>query len=126
MQTVFILPETDDTGLFLRLTGRVAAADYLEYFDRKVKEIADSNGWYNLCVIHDEAFEGWSKEAADLSFRCISEYSPKARRLAYVNPPDGRTLMMRMLSPMMQAEVRYFDLEDKDAAVAWVKAYRPS
>lgn len=124
-QTVFVLPETNETTLFLRLTGTITAEDYMAHFDRHVKHIADTNGWYNLFVLHDPDFVGWSQEAADLSFRCISEYSPKARRLAYVNAPDSRMLLMKMLGPIMHAEIRFFDLEQKDEAIKWMKAYEP-
>ena len=124
-QTVFILPETNDTTLCLRLTGTITAEDYMQYFDVPVKRIADTNGWYNLYVYHDPGFQGWSAEAADLSFRCISEYSPRARRLAYVNAPDSRMLLMKMLGPMMKAEVRFFEDEQQDEAMAWMMAYKP-
>jgi hypothetical protein len=97
----------------------------MQFFDEPVKRIADTKGWYNLYVYHDPDFQGWSKEAADLSFRCISEYSPKAQRLAYVNAPDARMLMMRMLSPMMKAETRFFDAEEKEDAMAWMMSYTP-
>lgn len=124
-QTVTILPETNDTTLCLRMTGTITADDYMKYFDGPVKKIADTNGWYNLYVLHDENFEGWSAEAADLSFRCISEYSPKARRLAYINAPDSRMLMMKMLSPMMKAETRFFELDEADEAMTWMMSYKP-
>ena len=96
----------------------------MDYFDTPLKAIANKNGWYNLYIVHDENFKGWSAEAADLSFRCISEYSPKSRRLAYVNAPDARMLMMRMLSPLMTAEVRFFDTEEQEDAKAWMQAYK--
>jgi hypothetical protein len=124
-QTVFILPETSDTTLCLRLTGTVTAGDYMQYFDEPVKRIADTNGWYNLYVYHDDDFTGWSAEAADLSFRCISEYSPRARRLAYVNAPDSRMLLMKMLGPMMKAEIRFFDADQRQEAMDWMLSYTP-
>jgi hypothetical protein len=124
-QTILILPDTDSTTLYLRVSGTITAEDYIEYFDKPLKAIADTNGWYNLYVFHDENFKGWTPEAADLSFRCISEYSPKARRLAYVNAPDARMLMMRILSPLMHAEVKYFEIDEQEEAIAWMKAYKP-
>lgn len=125
-QTIFILPETTKTTLYLRLTGTVTAQDYMDYFDSPLKAIIEKNGWYNLYVFHDENFKGWSPEAADLSFRCISEYSPKSRRLAYVNAPDARMLMMRMLKPLMsKAEVKFFDLPQQEEAIAWMKSDEP-
>lgn len=124
-RTIEILPETNDTTLCIRLSGTVTYEDYMDHFDVPVKRIADTNGWYNLYVLHEPDFVGWAKEAADASFRCISEYSPRSRRLAYVNAPDSRRLLMRMLDPIMKAEIKYFDYDDRDEALAWVLSYTP-
>lgn len=122
-KTVEILPETNDTTLFIRLRGTVTEEDYMENFDKPVKEIAYGQGMYNLCVIHDESFKGWSEGAAYHSFECISEIGARARRLSYVNAPDSRRLLMKMLSPIVQAERRYFDAEEEEEAIAWMLAY---
>lgn len=124
-QTVIILPETNETTLCLRLTGTVTADDFTTYFGNEVMKRAGGIGWYNLYLLHDENFEGWSPEAADLSFRNISEFSPKARRLAYVNAPDSRMLMMKMLKPMMKAETRFFELDQQAEAMTWMMSYKP-
>jgi hypothetical protein len=124
-RTIITLSETSSTMLCLRLTGEITAQDFNDYFDAPLKEMVARNGYYNLYIYYDPDFSGWSPEAADLSFKCISTYSPKARRLAYVNAPDSRMLMMKMLEPIMNAEIRYYDEEQKEEALAWVKAYSP-
>lgn len=120
MKTVEILPETSGAVLCLRLTGTVTAEDYLTFFDAPLKAIVDKYGHYSLYVDYDPGFEGWSPEAADLSFKCIAECGPKARRCAYVNPPQGRFLMMKLLDPLLTAEVRYFNENQKSEALSWV------
>lgn len=122
--TITALPETTESTICLRLTGMITAEDFTALFDTPVQRSVDTKGYYNLFIYYDPAFEGWTREAADLSFKCISKYSPKARRLAYVNAPDSRMLMMKMLEPMMQAEVRYFDDDKKDEALSWVLSYQ--
>lgn len=121
-RTVTILPETTDTALFLHLRGTITREDYLEFFDGPVKEIADRNGFYNLYVYHDPDFIGWNEDAASLSFKCISEYGPRARCLAYVNPPDSRRLLMRMLQPIMHAELRFYEDSEQDEAKMWMQS----
>ncbi len=118
--TVTILPETTATTLCLRLSGIITAEDFSKNFGDRIKDITEKNNHYNLYILYDENYEGWSREAADLSFKNIAQYSPKARRLAYVNAPDSRILMMKMLQPIINAEVRYFNLSEKDEALAWV------
>ncbi len=122
--TIITLPETTENTICLQLTGMITAEDFTTLFDMPVQKAVETKGYYNLFIYYDSAFEGWTREAADLSFKCISKYSPRARRLAYVNAPDSRMLMMKMLEPMMQAEVRYFDEEQKDEALHWVLSYR--
>lgn len=119
-ETITILPETHEATLCLRLSGTVSPEDFTNNFGNRVQQIAEKYNHYNLFVFYDETFEGWSREAADLSFKNIAQFSPKARRLAYVNAPDSRILMMKMLQPIMHAEIRYFDLHEKEQAMAWV------
>ena len=119
-ETITILPETHEATLCLRLTGMVTPEDFTKNFGDRVQQIAEKYDRYNLFVLYDENFEGWSREAADLSFKNISQFSPKAQRLAYVNAPGSRILMMKMLQPIMNAEVRYFDLHEKEQAMAWI------
>ncbi len=122
--TIITLPETHDATLCLRLTGMITPGDFNEHFGNHVYRLVDTYGYYNLFIHYDEKFEGWSREAADLSFKCVSQCSPKARRLAYVNAPDSRMLMMKMLQPMMTAETRFFDEDEKDEALKWVLSYK--
>ncbi len=119
-ETISILPETHGATLCLRMTGMVSAEDFTKNFGSRVQDMAEKYDHYNLFVLYDENFEGWSREAADLSFKNIAQFSPKARRLAYVNAPDSRILMMKMLQPIMNAEVKYFDLHEKEQAMTWI------
>jgi hypothetical protein len=121
--TVNIMPQSTDTVLMLRLTGLVTLQDYMDYFVAPAKALVDRHGWYNLLVYFDENFVGWSPEAAEISFRYLMEYCPKARRLAYVNPSDSRSLLMKMLEPVMKtADMRFFEIEELDKAVDWMLA----
>ena len=122
-RTVTIMPETTETTLFVCLSGKVTKDDYMEFFDKPVKEIAYGQGWYNLCVVHDDDFQGWDEGAAYHSFECIAEIGERARRLAYVNAPDSRRLLMKMLSPIVKAELRFFDSEEKEEAIDWMLSY---
>lgn len=123
-KTITILPETNKNTLFLEISGRVTLQDYMENFDTPVYRMVKENGWYNLYVHYDRSHTGWDEDAAAASFKCISECGPKARRLAYVNPPDSRRLMMRMLDPIMHAEMRFFEDDEQEEAKAWMVAYK--
>lgn len=119
--TVTMLPETDETTLCVRLNGIVTKEDYLQHFEQPLLKILETKKQYNLYAYHAPDFQGWTEEAADLSFKCISSVGHRARKAAYVNAPDSRMLMMKMLKPLMTAEVRYFDEEEHETALKWVK-----
>jgi hypothetical protein len=119
-RTVKILPETSNTTLCLALTGTVTKDDYLEFFDKPLRDILDKNGFYNLYVDYVD-FEGWSPEAADLSLKCLTACGPKARKAAYVNPPGKRVLLMKTLEPILKAEVRYFNAGEENEALSWIR-----
>lgn len=119
-QTVHILPQTTRTTLCLSLHSVVTADDFSQFFEAPLLEIIKENGFYNLFVSYAKDFEGWSEEAADLSFKCISQCSPKAKKAAYVNPLDKRFLLMKTLQPIMTAEIRYFNLGEDQQALEWI------
>lgn len=75
---------------------------------------------FNLLVFYDEAFEGWSLEAADLSFETFRSSARKRISWPHVNAPEARILMMKMMKPMTNAQVRYFDKSALAEALAWV------
>ena len=119
-ETITILPQSNDTALCVRLTGMVSASEYAEKFGAAVEKMASEHQNFNLLVFYDEGFQGWSLEAADLSFKNFSQFSPQARKLAYVNAPETRMLMMKMLKPMTDAQIRYFAKNALVEALEWV------
>ena len=119
--TVELLPETSGSVICLRLTGTITAGDFIAYWEKPLKAIVEKYGHYSLYANYDTAFVSWSPEAADLSFKCITEFGPKARRCAYVNPPASRFLMMKLLDPILTGEVRYFNESEQKVALAWAK-----
>lgn len=120
--TVKILPETDETTLCVALHGYVSATDYAEFFDSPLRSIQRVNGFYNLVIVHEADFQGWEPGAADLSFRAIASLGHTVRRAAYVNAPDSRMLMMKMMQPILNADIRFFETEQQQEAIAWAKA----
>ena len=121
-KSITILPETRDAVLCVRFHETVTAEDYLEYFERSLEQIYNAFGYVSVLIHFDESFSGWTKEAADLSFRCISTYAPKAKKIGYVNAPDSRMLLMKMLAPRTKAEVRFFDTSQESDALKWIES----
>jgi hypothetical protein len=120
-EEIVILPESDDHTLCVTLKGIISQPAYEDCIFNPIKDMAE-NGQYNLLVNYDESYKGWSEEAAKLSFQTIINYGPKARKLAYVNPPDSKLLQIKMARPLFGGEIRFFDINELDKALQWVKA----
>lgn len=120
-KTIEVLPETGEETICLRLTGTITTDDFIQNFDNLVKDRVGKYGRYNLFAYYDADFQGWEPEAADLSFKCISTLGKMVVRAAYINPPESRFLMMKILKPILTGEVRYFNADQYDEAMEWAK-----
>lgn len=119
-KTITTLPQTKQATLCLNLTGVIDSETFLRDFESPLLRIIEKYGYYNLLVEYADGFEGWSAEAADLSFKCISAISPKARRCAYVNPPESRVMLMKIINPILTGEVQHFNADQREEALEWV------
>jgi len=119
-RTITILPETEGATLCLSFRGTITAEDFTEFHEKPLLKILESHDHYNLYVIYEDDFEGWSEDAAALSFKCISAISPKARKAAYVNAPDSRHLLMKIVQPLTHLQVRYFESGEEKEALDWI------
>ena len=120
-QTVITLSGTDENSLCLRLDATVTAADYEEFFYAPVRVFITSGTKYNLYIEYAPEFKGWTEEAAHLSFKCISATASQAIRVAFINAPYSRMLIMKILLPIMSGEIQYFDTNEAAEALIWVK-----
>lgn len=120
-KTITILPETSDTVLCVTFSGTVTAEDYMEYFEKPLEAIYAAKGHVSALIHFDTDFSGWTQDAADLSFKCISTYAPMARKIAYISAPDSRKLLMRMIEPITAGETRFFESGQLQDAITWIK-----
>lgn len=121
--SITILPETDDRTLCVHITGIITLHDYKEFFVKPLHAIIAKHGEYNLYAYYSHDYQSWTVDAADFSFKCYAEVGMAARKSAYVNAPDSRHLILKMLQPLMpKAEIRFFDEHQQEEAMAWVKS----
>lgn len=121
MQTVFILPESNEDTICVRYTGTVSADDFDRYHHQELVRRAQERGFFNMVVLYDSEYEGWEGDAAAANLRSIISLTDKARKLAYVNPKKRKVFLMSMVSDLLvNAEIRYFDEGEYQQAVEWV------
>ncbi len=116
---IYLLPETDDATVCVRLDGTVTEAAFDRVFLDAVRARMDHKDFGALLYFH--CHRGWEEKAAALSLDSILRYAVKARRIAYVNPPPGKILQVKLFQTRMPGEIRIYGEEDYGRAVRWVK-----
>ena len=105
----------------VRLSGLITADEHEKCLADPVRRMRERYGKYRLLVEFDEGFRGWEPEAADLNMRIIIECAQDCERVAYVNPPPGKILQMKLAPQLIGGQIRFYDLEDIEEALAWLK-----
>lgn len=122
---ITILPESDDRTLCIVMSGIVTADVYNEFFMKPLEKIIARHGIFNLCAIYTD-YEGWESDAAEISFKFYTKISRQIGRVSFINAPDSRHLLLKMLEPVMpNAQVKNFEPDQKDEAIAWAKNQSP-
>jgi hypothetical protein len=119
---VVVMPQSDECTLCVTLKGVVSVPEYEEHFYKPIKSMVESGCKYNLLIHYDPTYVGWDKKAAEMSFQSIIDYGHESRKLAYVNAPDSKMLQVKVAKPLLSGEVRFFDEEELEDALEWVKA----
>ncbi|MDB5491020.1 MAG: hypothetical protein JWO78_869 [Micavibrio sp.] len=121
MTSVVILPESNQTTLCLQLHDQVTADDFDHYYHQEIKKRIAANGYFNMIVTYSADYKGWEPDAADLNLKSILELGNKPHKLAYVNPPKRKILLMKMAEPLLKGEIRYFEEGQYEDALKWIK-----
>lgn len=121
--TVRVLPQTDDQTLCVELSGLVRAEDHKRVLRANLEKVIQRNGFYNLLILYAPDFKGWEAGAADQSLRTIMDLAKYGRRRAMVNPTEKIVLMQKVSGEaLFGGETRYFNADQFDKALAWVKS----
>lgn len=120
--TVDILPESDERTLCVSLAGLVCLEDYEKNFLRPLEAMVEEGVSYGLLIHYSSDYKGWTPEAADRSFQSIIDYGQKARKLAYVNPPESKIFQVKMAKPLLGGEIRLFNADELPSALSWIKS----
>ncbi len=121
METVRLLPESDETNVCVSYHGMLDAADYDRNLHQNILSRANEHGYFNLLILYGEDFQGWTPEAAEADFRSICQLADKPRKLAYVNPDKNKVMVMKLTQPILSGETRYFSTDEYDIAMKWLK-----
>lgn len=115
------LNRTDGT-LILKPVGPLESTDF-EKLVQEVDPYIREKGQLNGLMIIAKSFPGWDSFAAFLShMKFVENHHRKIKKIAAVTDNNFLSILPQIANHFIQAEVRHFKYEDKDAALNWLKA----
>jgi len=95
-------------------------------FEKLVQEVDPyirEKGKLDGLMIYAKSFPGWDSFPAFLShIQFVKNHHRKIRKIAAVTDSGFLSIMPQVANHFVQAEIRHFDYDDKDAALVWLKA----
>jgi hypothetical protein len=111
---------TDRKVLIVEPREALEAADF-ERLAHAVDPFIETAGGLNGLMIYSDSFPGWDDFHALIShIRFISDHHQAIRRVAFVTDSAVLTMLPRLASHFVAAEVRHFRHADRDAALDWL------
>ena len=108
--------------LILKPMGPLESTDF-EKLAREVDPYIIENGTLNGLMIYIKSFPGWDNFAAFLShMKFVKNHHQKIKKIAAVTGSGFLSIMPQVANHFMQAEIRHFDYDNKDAALNWLKS----
>ncbi|MGB3095278.1 MAG: STAS/SEC14 domain-containing protein [Candidatus Deferrimicrobiaceae bacterium] len=95
-------------------------------FEKLVREVDPyirEKGKLHGLMIYAKSFPGWDNFPAFIShIKFVKNHHRKIRKIAAVTDSGFLSIMPQVATHFVQAEIRHFDYDDKDAALIWLKA----
>jgi hypothetical protein len=102
--------------------GPLKSTDF-EKLAQEVDPYIKENGKLNGLMIYTKSFPGWDNFVAFLShIKFVKNHHQKIKKIAAVTDGSFISILPQVANHFIQAEVRHFDYDDKDAALNWLKA----
>ena len=116
-----LLPQSTDTCLGFKVSGKLSAEDY-DVFLPKLDEAIRDHGKINLLLVIDH-FDGYADiEVAKTDFEFGKHQYHQVERAAFVGDEKWQKWMVKAMDPFTRrTDERFFDLEELDEAWSWVK-----
>ena len=116
-----ILPESTDSCIGFKMSGKVTAEDY-DVLLPKLDEAISAHGKINLLVLMGD-FEGWDGlDAAKDDFKFGTQEYRQVEKAAFVGENKWMKRAVKIMGPFTRrTEERVFEPDQLDEAWRWVK-----
>ena len=116
-----ILPQSTDTCIGFKVSGKVTSEDYdvlLPVLDKAIS----AHGKINLLVEMGD-LKGWADlDAAKADFKLGTQQYRQVDRAAFIGDKKWQEWMVKMLDPFTRrTDERFFTFEQRDEAWRWVQ-----
>jgi hypothetical protein len=101
------IPTSNSAVVAFGIEDRLTAEDYDEIVIPALKKAGDEHGQYDLLIRFDD-FK-WGSLGAMAKDATLINMLSDMRRIAFVTPPDWVEGAVKMVKPLLQAEVRSFN-----------------
>lgn len=115
--------EPEERVFALQVIGKVEKADF-DVLGPRLDGVLEEHGKLSL-LIELVDFEGWTAGAAWEDIKFALKHFSDIERIAVVGDSRWEHGMTVLAKPFTAADVRYFDVEDKEAAARWVRQRNP-
>lgn len=114
-----ILGETEGKVVATKATGKLHQSDY----DKVLPILIDKEKTYEkICWYFEmEDFEGWDVKAAWEDVKFSFSHADQLEKIAMVGAKDWQEKLTKLMKPFTSAEVRFFEIEDREKAKSWIK-----
>jgi hypothetical protein len=114
-----LLDGSDGKVVGIHASGRLTDSDYKTFIPR-IEERIDQHGKIRL-LVDMEGFVGWDLYAAWDDFTFGMTHWHHFEKMALVGDTSWEKAAARAADLLMHGEVRFFDLDERDAAWDWIK-----
>ncbi len=111
----------DEKILIITPEGSLETTDF-DTLAQEVDPFIEEKGGLNGLMIYVESFPGWDNFAAFLShIKFVKGHHQKVEKVAAVTDSGFLSILPRVASHFVQAEVRHFPYKEKEVALDWLK-----
>jgi hypothetical protein len=111
----------DRNVLVISPDGPLEKADFAQ-LAKEVDSFIASNGKPARLMIYTRSFPGWRNFGAFVShLRFVADHHRQIERIAAVTNSGFLKIVPRIANHFVRAEIKHFDFEDKDQALAWLE-----
>jgi len=115
----------DQGILIITPEGPLQKSDF-ENLAKLVDPFIESHGELRGVLIYTQSFPGWSDFAALLShLKFVKNHHQHVAKIAAVTDSAFLTIMPKIVSHFVHAQVRHFDYGDKQKALDWLLQSNP-